>query len=196
MDLDAEYHEDGGLFDINRFYESVLEKEGPVQLSAGAYFSTKKLMNELGGWKDLVANEETELKRRALQQGKLRFCPVYLYKQHSDEKDFIGRVRRFYYNSYSKLQSGVGFWYMLFYWIRHAIGLKPRLGALVVFPVAWVNSTRNRDNNSGPYSKHDDYIMNFQKSVFNQHPEIWLDPPQGLKDYIITDRWEHISEDS
>jgi len=43
-------------------------------------------MNELGGWKDLVANEETELKRRALRQNKLRFCPVYLYKEHSEKK--------------------------------------------------------------------------------------------------------------
>jgi len=41
MDLDAEYHSDSRLFEITNFYETILKNEGEVQLSAGAYFSTK-----------------------------------------------------------------------------------------------------------------------------------------------------------
>lgn len=193
MDLDAEYHDDDRLFEITEFYESVLEQEGPVQLSAGAYFSTKELMNELGGWKDLVANEETELKRRALRAGKLRFCPVFLYKEHTDDKGLVGSIKRFYHNTCAKFQEGVGFWHMFFYWVRHSTGLRSRLGAVLVFPVAWVNSRGDQESNHESYTKHDPYIKDFQKVVYERRPKLWLEPPEKLQDYVIPHRWNHIT---
>jgi len=34
--------------------------------------------------------------------------------------------------------------------------------------------------------------MDFQKSVFNHNPEIWLEPPEELQEYVIEERWERI----
>jgi hypothetical protein len=164
-----------------------------VQLSAGAYFSTKELMNELGGWKDLVANEETELKRRALRADKLRFCPVFLFKNHTDEKELIGNIKRFYHNTYAKFKAGVGFWHMLFFWLRKSTGLRPRIGALLMFPIAWIKSRGSEDRDLASYTKQDPYIKDFQKSVYNRHPELWLEPPESLQKYVIPHRWEHIT---
>lgn len=195
MDLDAEYYSDGRIFDITEFYEELLDDEGPVQFGAGAYFSTRDLMENLGGWRDLAANEETELKRRALRHGKLRLCSLHLFKGHTDDKGFIERLERFYLNSLSKFEGGVSFWHMLTYWIKNAPGLFPKLGAGVVFPVAWGAARRRGEQFDGSYRTHDQYVMDFQKSVYEQRPDVWIDPPEELREYVIDHRWERIRED-
>jgi len=81
---------------------------------------------------------------------------------------------------------------MLFYWIRNSSSVKSKLGPILVFPIAWINATRRGRNLEKSYKKYDPYIMDFQKSVFNHNPEIWLEPPEELQEYVIEERWERI----
>lgn len=188
MDLDAEYYRDERLFEITAFYEDLLETEGEIMLSAGLNFCPASLLNQLGGWRDLIACEETELKRRALRQGKLRFCPIEFFDTNAgQEKNLRKGLKRFYYNTSAKLQTGVGFWYMLYYWIRYAPGLRPKIGAPLVFPVAYYNIRSTGKQTENSYEKHDRYILGFKSAVYKHHPEFWIELPEQLETYAAED---------
>lgn len=188
MDLDAEYYQDERLFEIMAFYEQLLETEGEVMLSAGVNFCTTSLLKELGGWKDLIACEETEIKRRALREGKLRFCPLEFFEVNAGlSKNFRDGVERFYHNSSAKFQAGVGFWYMLYYWLRYAPGIRPKLGAVIVFPIAYYNVKSADSQVERSYDKHDPYIMGFKSTVYEHHPEFWIKVPDDLEEYAAED---------
>jgi hypothetical protein len=157
-------------------------------LSAGVNFCTTSLLKKLGGWKDLVACEETEIKRRALREGKLRFCPLEFFEVNAGlSKNLRDGVERFYHNASAKFQAGVGFWYMLYYWLRYAPGIRPKLGAVIVFPIAYYNA-RSADRQVGSsYDKHDPYIMGFKSTVYKHHPEFWIEVPDHLEEYAAED---------
>ena len=184
MDLDADYYRDNRIIQILEFYEDLIQREGDVMLNTSVIFCTKELLNELGGWRPFPTNEETELRRRALRAGKLRFCPIEVLGENAgNRKGLVSATKRFYLNTRGKFQAGVGFWYALNYWLRHAPGLKPKLGAVVVFPVAWIAAKRSNITICDSYSKKDNFILGFRKATFEQHPEIWLDPPEPLVQY-------------
>ena len=185
MDLDAVYFRDDRLLKTTDFYEKLLKDEGDVMLSAGLNFCTKKLLQELGGWSDLIANEETELKRRALRLDRLRFCPIEMFVGNAgSDKSFIPSIRRFYYNSTGKIQSGVSLRHMILYWLRHAPGIKPRVGALIVFPFSWITAIQSETENRKSYRPKDKYIMGFKRSAYENRPDIWLEPPEPLQKYV------------
>ena len=185
MDLDANYYRDSRLVETTAFYERLLDREGEVMLSAGVNFCTKSLLAELGGWNDLIANEETELKRRALRRGRLRFCPIRMFDRNRGlEKGLPARTERFYHNSAAKFQAGVGLGHMVRYWLRNAPGLLPKLGALVVFPLAWLSAERSGVRIENSYRRNDRYVMDFKRSVYEHRPELWLESPEELSAYV------------
>ncbi|MFB6188212.1 MAG: glycosyltransferase family 2 protein [Halobacteriaceae archaeon] len=193
MDLDAAYYQDDRIIDITHFYEDIIENEGEVLLSAGIAFCTANLCKELGGWREFATNEETELKRRALRQDKLRFCPIRVFDQHSgSDKGLISEIKRFYNNSTAKFQTGVRFWHMLLFWLRNTEGLKPKFGAVLVFPFSWLAAKRSGTSFTDSYDKYDEYLIDFKKTVYQKNPELWLDPPESLAEYVNEAEIEHI----
>lgn len=193
MDLDANYFRDTRILETAEFYEQLVAEEGDVMLSAGVNYCTSDLLEELGGWNELVANEETELKRRALQEDRLRFCPIRVFDQNAGlVKGLRDGIERFYHNSTAKFQAGVGFWHMLRFWLREAPGVKPKLGAFVVFPAAWVTAKRSGVSIEDSYERDDVYVMDFKKTVYERRPELWLDPPESLSPYVDHEEIAHI----
>jgi len=194
MDLDANYFDDGRIVDTAKFYEDLIEEEGEVMLSAGVNYCTADLLEQLGGWRELVSNEETELKRRALHRDKLRFCPIRVFDQNAGlEKNLTDGTRRFFTNSMAKFQAGVSFWHMLYFWLRYAPGWKPKLGALVVFPFSWWKARQSGVDIEDSYRKRDRYVMDFKKTVYERRPELWLDLPDSLSEYVDEKEIEHIT---
>ncbi|MDB9247866.1 glycosyltransferase [Halorubrum ezzemoulense] len=193
MDLDANYYNDGRILDITCFYENLIEEEGELMLSVGINFCTSNLLQELGGWSELITNEETELKRRALRVDKLRFAPIRVFDQNAGlEKGLRDGIVRFYHNSAAKFQAGVSFWYMLYHWARYAPGIKPKIGAFLVFPFSWISAKRAVGDVDHSYDKTDKYLIDFKKTVYKRRPELWLDPPETLSEYVDEKEIEHI----
>lgn len=194
MDLDEDYFEDGRLFELAAFFDDVLETEGDVLLVSEGYLCTKTLLDDLGGWRDFAAGEETELARRALRSDRLRFCNVSLFdKSMEDERGgFRYRLRRFYNNTRTKIRSGISPLYMLNHWLQSAPGIQPRLGALVAVPIATASIYLQDEERFDSYEAHDPYILDFQKSVYRDRPELWLDPPPELAEYVDEGQTEHL----
>lgn len=171
MDLDAEYYKDERIFKIVSFYEELIEQESDIMLGGGLNICTKSLLNELGGWKSLPANEETEIKRRALKQNKLRFISFELFKHHGgDGKSLSDAIDRFYYNSMAKFQAGVGFWHMVWFWLKNAPGIKPKVGSMFIFPFAYVRSKWGKEQIKGSYDRDDNYLIGFKSTVYRKNP--------------------------
>lgn len=194
MDLDAIYYNDERLFKTTRRYEQLIEQEGDIYLGAGVEFITKSLLRALGGWSELTSCEETELKRRALRENKLRFCTLKMFHSHGgDCKNLSEKVGRFYNNSVAKFRSGVGFWYMIYYWLRYSNNIKSKVGATIIFPAAYLGYLRAGKNRKS-YDKRDNYILDFKRSVYQQHPEIWIDPGEELRDYVDEEEKLHLKK--
>ncbi|MUW13425.1 hypothetical protein GJ633_01215 [Halorubrum sp. CBA1125] len=172
------------FFDFVSFYEDLVEEEGDVMLAGGAMVASRKLYYELGGWNDLKVAERRDLKRRALATGKLRFCDVLLHEENAGkEKDFVGSIQRFYHVARMKLKSGVGVEYLIWKWMTETSTLKPKIGALLVFPAAWVTNKLQGTRTLDSFDRHDIYAFDFQQSLQREVPEIWLDPDEQLEEY-------------
>lgn len=194
MDLDADYHRDGRILEIMDWYEKLLaESEKDLMLSGGVLFCTRDLMDDLGGWLPLPTNEETELRHRALNRGRLRFCPFDVFGQnYGTEKSLLEAAERFYDNSAAKLQLGVDPWYLLAHWLRWAPGLRPKIGAIILLPVAWYRARKSPLTLPSTYGKFDPYILDFRKALYADHPELWLDPPTHLARYLDETEMNHL----
>lgn len=181
-DLDAVFYDDGRLFDIMDYYVGLVDAEGDLQLNTiGAFIVTKRLLERVGGWNALPVAEERDLNRRMLREGALRFCDVKLFQRNMGaDKEFFDAVTRFFLNTRAKFDMGVSFWYMLFVWMTRAPGLKPRLGAPLVFPLAYLSHLTTGTQLTS-YDAFDDYVLDFRRSVKRDHPELWLDPPEELR---------------
>lgn len=184
-DLDAEYYDDGRLFDVVEFYEDLVDKEGEILLGGPVMIGSRNLISDLGGWNDLQTTERRDLKRRALRAGKLRFCDFSIVKDHpSKEKNFSDAVNRFYTNARMKLRTGMRLPYLISHWLKQAPGLKPKVGALVIFPTAWLHNRLSGTERIDTFDPHDPYAFDFQRSVEQENPEIWLEPSEQLKKYL------------
>lgn len=184
-DLDASYHEDERLFNVVEYYEGLVEQEGDVLLGGPVMIGSKDLIEELGGWNDLWTTERRDLKRRALREGKLRFVDFSIVKSHpSKEKSFFDALDRFYTNARMKLKTGMTLPHLITHWLREAPGLKPKLGALVVFPMAWLHNELSGIERINTFDPHDPYALDFQRSIQRENPDIWLEPSGPLEKYI------------
>lgn len=184
-DLDAVYYRDDRLFDTVAFYEELVAAEGEdLMLGGGAMIASRELYDELGGWNDLAVTERRDLKRRALARDKLRFCDVLLHEEQAGkEKQFVGAVRRFYQVARMKLKSGIGVEYLLWRWLRDTETLKPKLGALLVFPLAWLHNLLQGTERLDSFDRHDPYALDFQRSLRRERPDVWLEPAGPLEQY-------------
>lgn len=183
-DLDASYHEDERLLDVVAFYEDLVDEEGEILLGGPVMIGSRELIVELGGWNDLWTTERRDLKRRALRAGKLRFCDFSIVKSHpSQEKGFSDALDRFYTNARMKLKTGMTLPYLISHWLRTAPGLKPKVGALLVFPTAWLHNRLTGTERIDTFDPHDPYALDFQRSVQRENPDIWLDPTGPLAKY-------------
>jgi glycosyltransferase involved in cell wall biosynthesis len=183
-DLDASYYEDNRFFAVVEFYESLVEQEGDILMGGPLMIGSKDLITRLGGWNDLWTTERRDLKRRALRAGKLRFCDFSIVKNHpSKEKGFFDALDRFYTNARMKIKTGMTVTHLITHWWRHAPGLKPKLGSLVVFPVAWIHDILTDAERIDTFDPHDSYALDFQRSVKCENPDIWLEPSGPLEQY-------------
>lgn len=184
-DMDAEYYSDGRIFDIVNFYERLVEKDEAVMLNViGGYIVSKTLLEEMGGWNEIPVAEERGLGRRFLREGKLRFCDVKLFKHnYGENKGLKSSLKRFYRNSVVKMYSGASLPWLFKKWFTNTDSLKPKIGAIIVFPVAWIDAHLLRDIQLHTYDKQDEYILDFRESVRENDPEIWLDVPDDLEEY-------------
>ena len=184
-DLDAVYYHDNRLFDFVSFYEKLVKEEGDIMLAGGAMIASRKLYYELGGWNDLQVTERRDLKRRALAQGKLRFCNVLLHKENAGkEKEFVGSIKRFYNVARMKLKSGIGLEYLIWRWMTDTSTLKPKIGALLIFPTAWLVNKIRATPTVDSFNRHDTYAFDFQRSLQREVPDIWLEPSGDLEEYV------------
>lgn len=183
-DLDAVYYRDNRLFDFVSFYENLVEEEGDIMLGGGAMVASRELYDQLGGWNDLEVTERRDLKRRALAQGRLRFCDILLHKENDGKKKgFIGSIQRFYDVARMKLKSGVGLEYLIWRWLTDTSTIKPKIGALLVFPAAWLINKLQKTPKLNSFDRHDNYAFDFQQSLQREVPEIWLEPTGELEEY-------------
>jgi|GEM_PF-4737397 len=183
-DLDAVYYEDDRFFDAVEFYERLVEREGDILMGGPFLIGSRNLIEDLGGWNDLETTERRDLKRRALRAGKLRFCDFSIVKDHpGKEKGFTDALNRFYTNARMKLRSGMTLPYLIKHWLENAPGVKPKIGALVVFPAAWLHNTLADTENLHTFDPHDPYALDFQRSVKHEDPDIWLEPTGPLEQY-------------
>ncbi|MFB6201883.1 MAG: glycosyltransferase family 2 protein [Halorhabdus sp.] len=183
-DLDASYYEDDRFFAVVEYYESLVEEEGDVLMGGPVMVGSRKLIKDLGGWNDLRTTERRDLKRRALREGKLRFCDFSIVKDHpSKEKGFSDALDRFYTNARMKIKTGMTVPYLITHWWKHAPGLKPKVGALVVFPIAWLHNLVTGTERIDTFDPHDPYALDFQRSVKRENPDIWLEPSGPLEKY-------------
>jgi len=184
-DLDASYYGDQRLFDVVEYYEALVEREGEDLLLGGpVMIGSRELIEELGGWNDLQTTERRDLKRRALRTGKLRFLDFSIVKSHpSKEKGFRDALDRFYTNARMKLKTGMTLPHLITHWLREAPGLKPKLGAVVVFPAAWAHNRLAGTKRIDTFDPHDPYALGFQQSVERHDPDIWLEPDGPLEQY-------------
>jgi len=183
-DLDASYYEDERLLDVVAFYEDLVQKEGDILLGGPVMIGSHDLIEDLGGWNDLWTTERRDLKRRALREGKLRFCDFSIVKSHpSQEKRFTDALDRFYTNARMKLKTGIALPHLITHWLRNAPSLKPKIGALLVFPAAWIHNQMTGIERINTFDPNDPYALDFQKSVQRENPDIWLEPTGPLKKY-------------
>jgi hypothetical protein len=183
-DLDASYYEDERILDVVTFYEDLVQKEGDILLGGPVMIGSHDLIEDLGGWNDLWTTERRDLKRRALRAGKLRFCDFSIVKSHpSQEKRFTDALDRFYTNSRMKLKTGITLPHLITHWLRNAPGLKPKIGALLVFPAAWIHNQVAGIERLNSFDPNDQYALDFQQSVQRKNPDIWLEPTGPLEKY-------------
>jgi hypothetical protein len=183
-DLDAVYYRDNRLFDFVSFYEDLVEKEGDIMLGGGAMIASRELYDQLGGWNDLEVTERRDLKRRALAQGRLRFCDILLHKENDGKKKgFIRSIQRFYDVARMKLKSGIGLEYLMWRWLTDTSTIKPKIGALIIFPTAWLINKLQKTPKLDSFDRHDNYAFDFQQSLQREVPEIWLEPTGELEEY-------------
>jgi len=183
-DLDASYHDDDRLFDVIEFYEQLVEEEGDVLLGGPCMIGSRDLYRELGGWNDLQTTERRDLKRRALRAGKLRFCDFSIVDDHpGKEKGFRNALSRFWTNARMKIKTGMSPLHLIRVWLRDAPGLKPKLGALVVFPLAWLQNSLDGVESIDTFDRDDPYALDFQRSVRRENPDLWIEPPGPLAKY-------------
>jgi glycosyltransferase involved in cell wall biosynthesis len=184
-DLDAVYYRDNRLFAFVAFYERLIEEtDEDLMLGGGAMVASRDLYEELGGWNDLKVTERRDLKRRALAAGKLRFCDVMLHKEQAGKhKELFDTVRRFYDVARMKLKTGIGIEYLLWRWLHDTSTIKPKVGALLVFPTAWIMNRVQGTERLQSFNRHDPYAFDFQRSVRNNSPEVWVDPTGPLEEY-------------
>lgn len=183
-DLDAVYYRDNRLFDFVSFYEHLVEEGGDIMLAGGAMVASRDLYYELGGWNDLEVTERRDLKRRALSKGKLRFCDILLHKENAGkEKEFIDSIRRFYDVARMKLKSGIGVEYLIWRWMTDTSTIKPKVGALFIFPIAWLVNRLRGIHKLDSFDRYDVYAFDFQRSLQRESPDIWLEPNGTLEKY-------------
>jgi len=183
-DLDATYYEDDRFFDVVKFYESLVTMEGDILMGGPVMIGSKKLIEELGGWNDLQTTERRDLKRRALREGKLRFCDFSIVKTHpSKEKGFFDALDRFYTNARMKLKTGMSAPHLITHWLQYAPGIKPKIGAVIVFPIAWVHNLLAGTERINTFDSDDPYALGFQRAVKRENPDIWLEPTGPLEKY-------------
>jgi len=185
-DLDASYYDDERLFDVVDYYEDLVEREGDVLLGGPAMVGSRSLIDELGGWNDLWTTERRDLKRRALRKGKLRFIDFSIVESHpSQEKRFVDALDRFYTNARMKLKTGITLPYLISHWLRTAPGLKPKAGAVLVFPIAWLHNGLSGTKRIDTFDPHDPYVLDFQRSVERENPDTWLELNDQLESYEL-----------
>jgi glycosyltransferase involved in cell wall biosynthesis len=183
-DLDAVYYHDNRLFEFISFYEGLVEEEGDIMLGGGAMVASRELYDQLGGWNDLEVTERRDLKRRALDQGKLRFCDILLHKENDGKtKAFIGSIQRFYDVARMKLKTGIGLEWLMWRWLTDTSTFRPKIGALLVFPTAWLVNKLQRTPKLSSFNRHDNYAFDFQQSLQREAPEVWLEPTGELEEY-------------
>ncbi|MDZ7850711.1 MAG: glycosyltransferase [Halodesulfurarchaeum sp.] len=183
-DLDASYYEDERLLDVVEFYEDLREREGDILLGGPVMIGSRTLISELGGWNDLWTTERRDLKRRALRAEKLRFVDFSIVKSHpSQEKGFSDAFDRFYTNARMKLKTGMTLSHLVAHWLRNAPGLKPKIGAIIVFPTAWLHNRLVGTERLYTFDPYDPYALDFQRSVQRENPDIWLEPIGPLAKY-------------
>lgn len=184
-DLDAVYYRDNRLFDFVEFYEQLIKREGKdLMLAGGAIVASRELYMSLGGWNDLEVAERRDLKRRALSEDRLRFVDIMLHEtQAGKEKSFSSAISRFYDVSRMKIKCGIGIEYMLWRWLRDTSSFKPKVGALLVFPLSWLITVIRGTERINTFDRYDPYTFDFQQSLRRERPDVWLEPTDSLAQY-------------